>query len=223
MSAQDVARPDYATMAEFDLVRRARTGERGAFRAIMQRGNQRLFRVARGIVRDEAEAEDVVQEAYVRAFAGLAQFRGEASIFTWLTRIVVNEANGRLRKRRNEVGIEEVEAVQSMGAHVIMFPNADASANPEEDVARMQVRRVIERAVDELPDDFRTVFILRDIEDCSVAETAAVLIFARRPSRRGCIGRGGSCARRSAPLSRRRLARPFRSLVHVVSASPKRS
>lgn len=175
MSAQDVARPDYATMAEFDLVRRARTGERGAFRAIMQRGNQRLFRVARGIVRDEAEAEDVVQEAYVRAFAGLAQFRGEASIFTWLTRIVVNEANGRLRKRRNEVGIEEVEAVQSMGAHVIMFPNADASANPEEDVARMQVRRVIERAVDELPDDFRTVFILRDIEDCSVAETAAVL------------------------------------------------
>ncbi|MCC6786656.1 MAG: RNA polymerase sigma factor [Hyphomonadaceae bacterium] len=175
MSAQDVARPDFAIMAEADLVRRARGGEHGAFRAIMQRGNQRLFRVARGIVRDEAEAEDVLQEAYVRAFTGLAHFRGDASIFTWLTRIVVNEANGRLRKRRNEVAVEEVEAVQSMGAHVIMFPNADASANPEEDVARMQVRRVIERAVDELPHDFRTVFILRDIEDCSVAETAAML------------------------------------------------
>ncbi len=175
MSAHDVARPHYASMAETDLVRRARAGERGAFRAIMQRGNQRLFRVARGIMRDESEAEDVLQEAYVRAFAGLTQFRGDASIFTWLTRIVVNEANGRLRKRRKEVGIEEVEAVQNMGAHVIMFPNTDASANPEEDVARKQVRSVIERAVDELPDDFRTVFILRDIEDCSIAETAAAL------------------------------------------------
>jgi RNA polymerase sigma-70 factor (ECF subfamily) len=162
-------------MAESELVVRARAGERGAFRAIMQRGNQRLFRVARGIMRDEAEAEDVLQEAYVRAFAGLAQFRGgDVSIFTWLTRIVINEANGRLRKRRNQVELDQLEAAQSRGAHVIMFPNGDAT-NPEKDVARMQVRQLIEKAVDELPDDFRTVFILRDIEECSIAETAASL------------------------------------------------
>lgn len=173
MSAQDVVRPDYGAMAEAELVRCARGGERGAFAALMRRGNQRLFRVARAITRDEAEAEDVLQESYLRAFANLSQFRGGASIFTWLTRIVINEANGRQRKRRLQVGLDQIEAAQSQGAHVIMFPNADA--NPERDVARLQARRLIERAIDDLPDDFRAVFVLRDIEELSVGETAAAL------------------------------------------------
>lgn len=175
MSMQNVVRPDYGEMAEADLVRRAHAGERDAFRAIMQRGNQRLYRVARGIARDEAEAEDILQETYVRAFAAFDAFRGDSSVFTWLTRIVVNEANGRLRKRRNQVGLDQIEIEQGRGAHVIMFPNVDATANPEKDAARMQIRRLIERAVDDLPESFRTVFILRDIEGCSVAETASSL------------------------------------------------
>ncbi len=175
MAIPKVAPPDYANMEEAELVRLARAGERDAFRTIMQRGNQRLFRIARGVMRDDAEAEDVVQESYVRAFTNLQVFRGDSSIFTWLTRITLNEAKSRLRKRRRTVGLEEVEAVQNRGAHVIMFPTVDPAATPEVDVARMQVRRLLESAIDELPEDFRTVFIMRDVEECSIAETAAAL------------------------------------------------
>lgn len=162
-------------MQEGELVGHARAGEREAFHALMQRGNQRLFRIARGFVRDDSEAEDIVQETYVRAFTNLDAFRGEASIFTWLTRIAINEANGRLRKRRDNVGLEAVESAQSRGAHVIMFPQTDAGMTPELDVARAQVRQVLEEAIDELPDDFRVVFVMRDVEGCSIAETATVL------------------------------------------------
>ncbi|KAF0186670.1 MAG: RNA polymerase sigma factor [Hyphomonadaceae bacterium] len=175
MAAQNVVRTDYGAQEETELVQKARAGDREAFGAIMRRGSQRLFRVARSIMKDDAEAEDVVQEAYVRAFANLDAFRGDASIFTWLTRITINEANGRLRKRRNVVGMEQVEAAQGSGAHVIMFPNAGPAMSPEEDAARMQVRRLIETAIDDLPETFRTVFVLRDIEECSVAETAQSL------------------------------------------------
>ena len=173
--AEPKVRTDYARMEEAELVGHARAGDREAFRAIMQRANQRLFRIARGFVRDDSEAEDIVQETYVRAFANLDAFRGEASIFTWLTRIAINEANGRLRKRRNNVGLEAVESAQSRGAHVIMFPQTDAGMTPELDVARTQVRHVLEEAIDELPDDFRVVFIMRDVEGCSIAETATTL------------------------------------------------
>lgn len=175
MGAHETALPDYAVLDENELVARARRGERGAFRAIMKRGNQRLFRVARGIMRDDDEAEDVVQETYVRAFASLDTFRGDAGIFTWLTRIAINEANGRLRRRKNTVNVDQIEAAQRTGAHVIMFPNADPALTPETDVARAQVRGIIEAAIDDLPEDFRTVFILRDVEECSVAETAESL------------------------------------------------
>lgn len=170
--SNNVRRQDYGELDETELVRRAQQGDREAFRAIMQRGNQRLFRVARGVMRDDAEAEDVVQEAYMRAFTKISAFRGDSSIFTWLTRITLNEANGRLRRRRRMVGLEQIEAAQIGGAHVIMFPNADPAASPETNVGRAQVRRIIETAIDDLPDPFRVVFILRDVEGCSVAETA---------------------------------------------------
>jgi RNA polymerase sigma-70 factor, ECF subfamily len=175
MATSPAALTDYAAMGEAELVERARSGERGAFRAIMQRGNQRLFRIARAVVHDHNEAEDVLQEAYLRAFSHLAAFRGEASIFTWLTRIVLNEANGRLRRRRQHVGLEAIEGIQNSGAEVIMFPTVAPASNPEADVARLEVRRVLERAIDELPADFRLVFIMRDVDECSIAETAAAL------------------------------------------------
>jgi RNA polymerase sigma-70 factor (ECF subfamily) len=167
----DALQIDYAALGERDLVARAQRGERDAFRAIMKRCNQRLFRVARAIVGDDAEAEDVVQDAYLGAFAHLDAFRGEASIFTWLTRITINEANQHLRRRRPIVGLEAVEAAQASGGGVIMFPNSD-TLTPEADAARAQVRRLIEAAIDDLPEAFRLVFILRDIEDCSAAEAA---------------------------------------------------
>lgn len=160
---------------EAELVRLARAGDGEAFRVIMQRGNQRLFRVARGVVRDEAEAEDVLQEAWARAFAAIGTFRSEVGIMTWLTRIVLNEARGRLRRRRPTVGLEAVEAAQAEAGQVIRFPGSFGTASPEADAARAQMRALIEQAVDELPEGFRVVFILRDIEACSIEETAATL------------------------------------------------
>jgi len=88
---------------------------------------------------------------------------------------VLNEANGRLRRTRRHVGLEQVEAVQNSGADVIMFPNSAPALGPEENAARLEVRRVLERAIDELPADFRLVFVMRDVEECSIAETAAAL------------------------------------------------
>jgi len=154
------------------LAARALAGDREAFRAIMQGCNQRLFRVARAIVGDDAEAEDVVQEAYVRAFAHLSSFRAEASLASWLTRIAINEARGRLRRRRRLVELDAVERAQSQGAEIIMFPNRPT---PEADAARLQIRRLIEEAVDELPEAFRLVFLLREVEECSTEETAVQL------------------------------------------------
>jgi RNA polymerase sigma-70 factor, ECF subfamily len=165
---------DYLKMPEPELVGFARTGDREAFRAIMTRCNQRLFRVARAVVRDEAEAEDVLQEAYTRAFGAIAGFRGEAGIATWLTRIVLNEAHGRLRRRKTMVDLNELEAAQE-SAQVLNFPGMAKSDDPEADAARSQIRRILERAVDELPEPFRLVFILREVEELSVEETAGHL------------------------------------------------
>ena len=167
---------DYLGLPEPELVGFARAGDREAFRAIMTRCNQRLFRVARAVVRDEGEAEDVLQEAYARAFAAIGDFRGEAGIATWLTRIVLNEAHGRLRRRKPTVDLDALEAAEEINAlgagQVLNFPNMSKSGDPEADAARAQIRRLLERAVDELPEPFRLVFILREVEELSVEETA---------------------------------------------------
>ncbi|THD81817.1 MAG: RNA polymerase sigma factor [Phenylobacterium sp.] len=164
---------DYAALPETELVALAKAGRGEAFAALMTRGNQRLFRIARSIVRDEGEAEDVLQEAYVRAFAKLGDFRGEASIYTWLTRIVINEAHGRLRRRRDTVELSEVEVAQGDPGQVLMFPGV--SDDPERDAARAEARRLLERAVDALPEAFRLVFVMREVEGASIAETAQAL------------------------------------------------
>jgi len=158
------------------LVERARQRDAAAVRLIMQRHNRRLFRVARGVLNDEAEAEDVVQETYVRAFTHLDGFRGEAQLSTWLTRIALNEALGRLRRRRLTVGLKAIDAISDQGeARVIYLPSARQGSDPEAAAARAEVRRLLERAVDQLPEHFRMVFMLRDIEEMSVEETAAHL------------------------------------------------
>jgi RNA polymerase sigma-70 factor (ECF subfamily) len=168
-------RTSHDALDDAELVRLAQRGERDAFRVIIQRGNQQLFRVARSIVRDDGEAEDVVQEAYARAFAAIGEFRGEASIMTWLTRITLNEARGRLRRRRKMVGLHELEAAQDAGALIMPLPTPPDGANPEVDAARKQIRELIERAIDDLPENFRTVFIMRDVQECNIEETAVSL------------------------------------------------
>ena len=167
---------DHHALAEEELVALCRAGDEGAVRALIQRHNQRLFRTARGILRNEHEAEDAVQEAYVRAFTSLDTFRGHSAFSTWLTRILINEALGRVRRRRGAAELEQAEVVTaSGGAPVIMFPLSPGPASPEAEAGREQVRRVLERALDQLPDAFRTVFVLRDIEGLGVEETATLL------------------------------------------------
>src|SRR5215213_5767383 len=140
-----------AGLEDGDLVVLARRGEAAAFREIMRRNNRHLFRAARSVLRDDAEAEDVVQEAYLRAFRGLAGFRGDASLSTWLTRIALNEALGRLRRRRDTVSLKDIDAINDQGeARVIYLPAARQDSDPEAAAARSEVRRLLERAVDQL-------------------------------------------------------------------------
>jgi RNA polymerase sigma-70 factor, ECF subfamily len=166
----------YEKLDDERLVELARAGEAAAFRLITQRNNRRLYRVARGILGDDAEAEDVVQETYLRAFENLAGFRSESNLTTWLTRIAINEALGRKRKRRPMLDLKHLDMLDEQGGtRVLIFPGVSAGSNPEADASRAEVRRLLERAVDELPAAFRVVFVMREIEQMSVEETASCL------------------------------------------------
>jgi RNA polymerase sigma-70 factor (ECF subfamily) len=158
---------------ESDLILAALANDPNAFRAIMRRHNQRLFRIARGVVRDDSIAEDVVQEAYLLAFRHLKEFRGQSSLSTWLHRIVLNEALGRVRQsaRRHEIVIP----TDGSGAQILNFPSNSSLDDPEKTMAQRQILRLVEEATDELPDEFRLVFIARVIEGMSVEETAELL------------------------------------------------
>ena len=176
MSLHAPAAPvDYAALDDHALVALVRGGQREAFRHIMQRCNQRLFRVARSVVGDDAEAEDVVQESYLRAYDKLDAFRGDAALLTWLTSIVLNEARGRLRKRHAMVGLEQLDASPLDTHQVIQFPSRFGSEDPVVSAARAQIRHLLEHAIDELPEAFRTVYVMREIEECTVEETASQL------------------------------------------------
>lgn len=177
---QRAAKPtntDLAGRDDTQLVAFARAGDEAAVRVIVQRHNRRLFRVARSIVRDDAEAEDIVQATYVWAFTSLGDFRDESLLSTWLTRIALNEALGRLRRRRPTAELEEIDRQdRSDEGRIIMFPNASWSENPEAHLSRSQVRDLIERAIEELPGPYRMVFVLRVVEDMSTEETAKLLV-----------------------------------------------
>jgi RNA polymerase sigma-70 factor, ECF subfamily len=157
-----------------ELVRRALARDDIAFRIIMERHNRRLYRIARGILRNDTEAEDVVQEAYVNAFTRLDGFRGDSSLATWLARIAMNEALGRVRRERLAVDLDTFEA-QRTEAQIIQFPQAVTSDDPDRTMAQREILQLVERATDNLPEIFRIVFITRVIEGMSVEETADLL------------------------------------------------
>lgn len=165
---------DEGRLNDADLVRRSLARDGSAFRTIMQTHNRRLYRLARGIVRDDAEAEDVVQEAYVRAFTHLADFRGDSSLATWLSRITINEALGRLRSQRPTIDLTTFE-VQRTPAEIIQFPFTSKADDPEQTMAQRQILQLVEQATDKLPEVYRIVFITRVIEGMSVEETAEIL------------------------------------------------
>src|SRR5262245_48440881 len=156
--------------SDMELVGRAARGDGAAMEAIMRRHNRTLFRAARSILKSDSEAEDAVQEAYVRAYQALSGFRGEANLGTWLTRIAVNEALARLRRRRRD---DKVVALD--GA---FDPDSTAGAGadgPEGGLMREELRALLEQHIDRLPAAFRTVFVLRALEEMSVDEVAASL------------------------------------------------
>jgi RNA polymerase sigma-70 factor (ECF subfamily) len=157
-----------------ELIARARGRDEAAIRAIMQANNRRLYRLARGILRNDGEAEDVVQETYVRAFTHLDSFRGDSSFATWLGRIAINEALGRLRSQRPSVEWTTLEP-GFLEAQIIQFPVSAISEDPERTMAQREIQKVVEHAIDDLPEAFRIVFITRVIEGMNVEETADIL------------------------------------------------
>src|ERR1700709_1471450 len=163
-----------AAIGDADLVRRGLARDEGAGRSIMQANNRRLYRLARGVLRNDGEAEDVVQETYVRAFTHLESFRGDSSLATWLARIAMNEALRRLRRPQPSVEFSTLSP-GVLEAQIIQFPHSAASEDPEKTMAQRQIQHVVEHAIDELPEAFRIVFITRVIEGMNVEETAELL------------------------------------------------
>jgi RNA polymerase sigma-70 factor, ECF subfamily len=172
------ARKDLADIAaapdDIELAHRALARESGAFRTIMKTHNQRLYRLALGLVRDNGEAEDIVQESYVRAFTHLDGFRGDSTLATWLSRIVINEALGRLRKTRRAERFVATDDPRQQ-AEIIPFPLNASTDDPERAMAQRQILKLVEEATDSLPDAYRTVFVARVIEGMSIEETASLL------------------------------------------------
>lgn len=172
---QSLPRPTDSSVDDTELVRRIASHDQAAFESMMRRNNGALYRVARAILKNESDAEDVLQEAYLAAYRHAAEFRADAKLSTWLTRIVVNQALARRRSRHRErivVPFGDLPA-DERGAHE---SDADESANsPEYAMTRSEVGSLLERKIDELPVAFRIVFVLREVDELSVAETAACL------------------------------------------------
>ena len=159
-----------------ELVQRIVRHDQKAFETLMRRHNGRLFRIARAILKDDAEAEDALQEAYIDAYRHIDKFHGDAKVSTWLTRIVINEALGRLRRRkRDEIIVPFAKPHQSDQDHEESVVADTETESPETSAMRGEIRRLLEQKLDELPVVFRTVFVMREVEEMTVEETAACL------------------------------------------------
>jgi RNA polymerase sigma-70 factor (ECF subfamily) len=162
--------PTLQEMSDEEVVKRVLAGETALFEILMRRHNQRLYRVSRSILRDDGEAEDVMQDAYVRAYEYLHQFAGRAAFSTWLTRIAVHEA---LARKRRKGRYEQLDAITMNGDSMPILKSSDPS--PETGTAQAQARQLLEEAIETLPEAYRCVVVMREVEEMSVAETAEVL------------------------------------------------
>lgn len=163
-----------AQTTDVELAARAANGDEAAFESIMRRHNRLLFRTARSILKNDAETEDALQEAYLRAWRALASFRADAKLSTWLVRIVINESLARLRRRSAQV-IPLDAAMESSEQQPEACMVDDPDQQPDRVAMRAEVRGLMEARIDTLPDAFRTVFMLRAVEELSVEEVAVVL------------------------------------------------
>jgi RNA polymerase sigma-70 factor (ECF subfamily) len=154
-------------------VGRVVAGDLSAFEQLMRRHNRRLYRLARATLHNDAEAEDALQEAYLSAYRSIGQFRGESALLTWLSRLVLNECFGRLRREARRQNVIPMVDPGMYADFDVM--KADDSNSPDRAAARAELRALLERKLDELPDVFRVVFVLRSVEEMSIEETAQCL------------------------------------------------
>jgi RNA polymerase sigma-70 factor (ECF subfamily) len=163
-------------ISDAELAQRVASRDQDAFTLLMRRYNQLLYRTARSIVRDDSEAEDVLQDAYLQAYRAIGQFRGDAKLSTWLTRIVVNAAIARSRKSARQAEVMQLHVdAESNNDLTEVNMNAGVTESPENGAIRAQARQILEKSIDALPDVFRTVFVLRAVEEMSGEEVAACL------------------------------------------------
>ena len=155
-------------LSDEEVITRVASGEADLFEVIMRRYNQRLFRVVRSIVGEDHEAEDAVQEVYLSAYSHLGQFAGQAQFSTWLTRIAINEALARRRRRVRGAELNFKEEDDTM-------LQSTSARNPEDEASRREMSLMLETAIDELPPIYRIVFVMREVEQMSTAETASAL------------------------------------------------
>ena len=210
------------------LVGRVLAGETALFERIMRRHNQRVFRAARAIVRDDAEAEDVMQETYTRAFAHLGQFRGDAQLGTWLVRIAVHEAFARVRRQRRLAPLPPGDDMEALP-----MPDRAMPIDPERAANNAELRRLLERAIDDLPETYRTVFVLREVEGLSTATTAECLgvseevvktrlLRARTRLRDGLYERAGAVASDAFTFGAERCDRVVAAVLNRLAPDPAR-
>ncbi|SAK44952.1 RNA polymerase sigma factor [Caballeronia calidae] len=174
MSEPAQTTPANAFDDDLSIARRVVAGDRSAFELLMRRHNRRLYRLARATLRNDAEAEDALQDAYLHAYKSMSQFRGDSQLFTWLSRLVLNECFARLRRSARRQNVIPIVDAPDYIEHADAMTTHDDDA-PDEALARSQVRALLERKLDELPELFRMVFVLRSIEEMSVEETAQCL------------------------------------------------
>jgi RNA polymerase sigma-70 factor (ECF subfamily) len=175
MTATAALARDFAALGDVEIARLCAARDSAALRHVVTANNQRLFRAAWSILKDRGEAEDAVQAAYLSGFAHIGEFAGRATLSTWFTRIAVNEALGRLRIARRRTARLEAEGVAMLDRYRETFARGSQPAAPDAALARDQLRGLIEQAVAGLPDAFRTVFVLRDVEGLTVEQTAEAL------------------------------------------------
>jgi RNA polymerase sigma-70 factor, ECF subfamily len=166
---------DYKSLSDPDLAEAIRQGDGAAFVFLMRRFNQPLFRVARSVLKDDSEAEDALQDAYLQAYRNMHGFRGGASMRTWLTRIVVNEAIARSRKTARRASIFDLHGDLSDEGMASAGMDEQRAPGPEQAAMRAQARRILEKSIDALPESFRTVFVLRALEEMPVEDVAEAL------------------------------------------------
>jgi RNA polymerase sigma-70 factor (ECF subfamily) len=221
-ATEALARLDAPAQSDDDIVQQVLAGQTALFELLMRRYNERLYRAARAITRDDREAEDVMQQAYVNAFANLRQFKGHAQFATWLTRIAVNEALARVRRRGRYEPFEESES------NVADLLPLQAGPDPERQAFAGELRDLLEWAIDTLPAGAREVFMLRDVEGLSTADTAAALSVsedvvktrlsrARTALRRALLERAGALAPDAFRFARPRCDRMVANVLAQLS------